>query len=551
MVLVTTLSTKFNKAIATFLLRNGLTARFILGWGVIRDNPILDSFLLLPFAQKLISIEVQDDVTTLLSKKKEIPTLFDQWVDRIWDRFIEPIHPYKKDAKGEQLSNEEVNINNTSLQVNRINNNPRLKILESYLRPALVPTNEWIDITRWQFNNRFLKWVRGEYLIAKYGLDVKEALRSHPSLRIAHLQQKRQERRLNDSIFGSIFFGSDTSDMIAQQNKDNRLFLPSSQLVIKAFAMENWNQTKVPLAEYQTMEKIIKRLGGTVEKIVGANILISNVADDTDISSLSLEEILEVAGCHVAYCGAFNALCEDGDIYEYWTKDYISKLASYLLDRCEEFDYGDTVILHVGAGDGSLTFYLNECMKLEKKKRMVVLGGGGKKNRTRQQKRKLPFQNKNTKKEVVLPKFVAVDDRILKIKTQVDVERLNVVESMEKYGPLGSELQGQKQQQLIVICNWMPMGKDWTQNIRDGGANEYILIGESDDGNCGHNWFTWGNISFLDQKYTKEVEGVKVQPPYVVDGYKRIDMEELSKVQVSRFDSSVSSASKTVCFRKI
>ncbi len=29
-------------------------------------------------------------------------------------------------------------------------------------------------------------------------------------------------------------------------------------------------------------------------------------------------------------------------------------------------------------------------------------------------------------------------------------------------------------------------------------VEEYILIGEADDGSCGHNWRTWGNPNFRD-----------------------------------------------------
>ena len=115
--------------------------------------------------------------------------------------------------------------------------------------------------------------------------------------------------------------------------------------------------------------------------------------------------------------------------------------------------------------------------------------------------------------------------------------------------------------QLIVLCSWMPMQEDWTQDMRSiqGGADEYILIGESDDGNCGHNWYTWGNAEFYDYQDSKDnneegevlvdMNDVPI-PPYLLDGYERLDLDDLSKLQFSRFDSSDSSVGCTVSFRR-
>ena len=50
----------------------------------------------------------------------------------------------------------------------------------------------------------------------------------------------------------------------------------------------------------------------------------------------------------------------------------------------------------------------------------------------------------------------------------------------------------------IVLVGWMPMDEDWSADIRScPSVREYILIGEADDGCCGHNWWTWGNPDWL------------------------------------------------------
>ena len=76
------------------------------------------------------------------------------------------------------------------------------------------------------------------------------------------------------------------------------------------------------------------------------------------------------------------------------------------------------------------------------------------------------------------------------------VERLSVVSSLEKYRPMrvsssthsDGEVLTTPQSRLIVLCSWMPPGQDWTKDFRnERQVEEYILIGEADDGTCGHN----------------------------------------------------------------
>ena len=180
------------------------------------------------------------------------------------------------------------------------------------------------------------------------------------------------------------------------------------------------------------------------------------------------------------------------------------------------------------------------------------------------------------------------------------VERLSVIGSLEKYGPrAAAPADAGATSRLIVLCSWMPPGLDWTADFRrpmegDGGGpragatatagsvadadaerlvEEYILIGEADDGSCGHNWLTWGNPDFRDDDDDRVVvvdderrraeddddfgdDGVRrgvpesAVPPHVVDGYVREDLEGLSAFQFSRFDCKRSRETKTVSFRR-
>ncbi|KAL3924960.1 MAG: hypothetical protein SGPRY_003770 [Prymnesium sp.] len=48
----------------------------------------------------------------------------------------------------------------------------------------------------------------------------------------------------------------------------------------------------------------------------------------------------------------------------------------------------------------------------------------------------------------------------------------------------------------IVLCCWLPLGQDWTADIRACcSVLSYVLIGEIDDGCCGRPWATWGYVA--------------------------------------------------------
>ena len=95
----------------------------------------------------------------------------------------------------------------------------------------------------------------------------------------------------------------------------------------------------------------------------------------------------------------------------------------------------------------------------------------------------------------------------------------------------------------MVLCSWMPPGQDWTADFRrpvdiandataygenDGDegeeperlVEEYILIGEADDGTCGHNWHTWGNADFRTEE----------DAPHDLDGYERVNLSDLTEL---------------------
>ena len=349
----------------------------------------------------------------------------------------------------------------------------------------------------------------------------------------------------------------------------------------------------------QSMIPVAEKLGGTmlrqqsyqvengdgeidsqIETIMTRNHV--DVPVDTDLSSTNIEDILDVVTKgYVKNCGPLNALCQEANFYQLWSREYVKHLGDYLLERTaarrsvdtqqqahtNDIEEGmpmisqDTVILDIGAGDGVLMHCLRDYME-----RKVM---GVPDNRKSNSKKRIP------KTGGVIPTMVAIDDMSWRIFTKGPVEKLSAEQALDKYSTTlitqttpdnatdsTSSLSSDQQDrgpQVIVLCSWMPMGEDWTALFRKEGVDEYILIGEADDGSVGDNWLTWGNPAFYaknddaddaETEVNNDEDGISPTPPYVTDRYHRWDMDDLTKFQFSSFDLAVSKSSKTVSFRK-
>jgi hypothetical protein len=92
------------------------------------------------------------------------------------------------------------------------------------------------------------------------------------------------------------------------------------------------------------------------------------------------------------------------------------------------------------------------------------------------------------------------------------------------------------------------MNEDWTSSFLEYEAvDEYLLIGEADDGQCGHHWQTWGNSLFEEDSGHAEKAAC---PPYISQGFERRDHDQLLPYQFSRYDSTLSKEGMTVSFRR-
>ena len=89
MVLFSALTSKFNRTVSPFVLKHGLSARFVLALGKIKDNPFLDGLLMIPFSQKLLEIEVQD-MALEAKQPTKVKSKLDIWTETIFDSYILP-----------------------------------------------------------------------------------------------------------------------------------------------------------------------------------------------------------------------------------------------------------------------------------------------------------------------------------------------------------------------------------------------------------------------------------------------------------------------------
>jgi hypothetical protein len=341
----------------------------------------------------------------------------------------------------------------------------------------------------------------------------------------------------------------------------------------------------------------------------------------SSLSDLRLKELVELSGGHVQECGPLNALCEHYGQYQVYTREYVQKLGEYLVTRQAEVsrvhDATDRpdVILDVGAGDGLLVQLLNDYFDCHYASVSPIQGRGAPKPSTSvpralrrggpiltvkprnpvRGKRRIASATSSVEKDestsVRRPLVaVATDDGSWRISARAPVERLSVEEALEKYAATpsagdddpdenvgASTRRHRPRPRVTVLCSWMPMGLDWTALFRRHEVDEYVLVGECDDGQCGHNWETWGNPHFRDDDQTGAADNdderdatvvpnsasterrelvdskpwqTSIRPPHVVDGYERHDLDFLAPHQFSRYDSRASKSGRTVSFRR-
>jgi len=197
----------------------------------------------------------------------------------------------------------------------------------------------------------------------------------------------------------------------------------------------------------------------------------------------------------------FSTYCVEHGLYEILTQEYLEKLAEYMEERInfllQKFP-PPIVIVEVGAGDGKLTHFLDEKLK---------------------------------ERGVTDYRIVATDGGKWGIKKLHRVEQETHKEALWDFQP------------HIVLSQWMCKTEDWTKDVRDEpSVQEYVLISPPDSNTCGLTWDTWGI------PYTQKEQGSI--PPYAQDGFVRVDLSELSELQLCQKDTMTQRHSATTSFRR-
>jgi len=188
-------------------------------------------------------------------------------------------------------------------------------------------------------------------------------------------------------------------------------------------------------------------------------------------------------------------------VFEFLNQEYLDALTDYLESRVSEYQTDPNQplrILEVGAGNGRLSHFLRQRLD-----------------------QRLPSQTQ----------IFATDSGEWNLSTDFPVEQIDHIKALAKYNP-----------DIVIFC-WMPYQTDSTQDFRScPSVKEYILIGETDYGCCGHEWMTWG------KKWDFEDHD---QKPYHIDSFERFDLQDLGRLQICRTDQLLDwRHSGTVSFRR-
>jgi hypothetical protein len=541
-------ATKYlNRWLGPFLLKNGVRLRqSLLPSYQYRDTPYWDAILGITVGQWLTALEAREHANDViragLQKHKNNQT-------------------HAKDSQKSLTLDEEGAL--------------RVQVLEEhYLRPALLNVTD-----EWHTSPRLVRWMRREYLLARFGPHIRAIRTAYPQLTEAFSvtpptwAQLPPSHLVQATLCSTMAVSSSpSSTKDSDKKKDNGKKKDN-------YILPTWATGKDRAKVLASMQTVVQRYGGIMELNHGGTLCadvhwpLSTKSKRTAVVPNNLADALQMYGANVYAAAPLNAWLEyphssqanpsfllttqQQQSFTLWTREYIAHLGDYLCRQIKEYTKMEmpTIVLEVGAGDGILTALLQDYVR-------------------QQYQKKRTSKNKELTKDVAeheaiatqdlqeLPiTFIATDNQSWAIRPRALVQRMDYRTALEQYAV--NKNNNDTPTKVIVICSWMPMNEDWTAVFRKySTVCEYILIGEADDGQCGDPWATWGNPHFFiptkddtgstqeTSDNTKKITVKPSKPLYLQDGFVRKELSFLLPYQFSRYDSFLSKEGSTVSFHR-
>lgn len=230
-------------------------------------------------------------------------------------------------------------------------------------------------------------------------------------------------------------------------------------------------------------------------------------------------------------------------LQEILTIEYVNALTDYLVKRLETYSSQNKekplYIVELGAGNGRLSYFIRENLKsrgLDNDIQIVATDI-------------MPWDDNSNTFPVELPNstdgqtYLGTDAEDLTTASRADSSNDFNTEVLEKYKP------------TMVILSWPARNIDITVAARRcESVQEYIIIG--DDEACGDTWDTFG-LEFA----SPDPEDEDLKPAFETDGFKKINLPQLSALQTARpdyvgpgkrnFGDRSQSCSQTNSFRRV
>ena len=181
-----------------------------------------------------------------------------------------------------------------------------------------------------------------------------------------------------------------------------------------------------------------------------------------------------------------------------YTTEFISSFAEYLRDRCKRIGNTTKPIVDILSPTGKLAYLLNKTERI-------------------------PVPVIACTESLTRNPYLLKIPRPLQSEFDIPPPRsLDIPAALEKYQP------------NIVICQDMPINKDFTRQFRaEGSVLEYILLGVPYSYISGHPWFTWGLIG------NKPDDDKSEKPHHIASGYFDRKLNHLSRWLIGAHDSHI------------